>query len=105
MISFVVANGFDFTWQRVAGGVAFSSVLTLSQVATDMWCFFLLEEQLLILETLSRRDGSVEPRAQGCIHIHILLAQPPLQPWAILQKEEWTSLYVWADSVDSKGLD
>lgn len=43
MISFVVANGFDFTWQRVAGDVDFSSVLTLSQVATYMRCFFLLE--------------------------------------------------------------
>ena len=43
MISFVVANGFDLTWQRVAGDVDFSSVLTLSQVATYMRCFFLLE--------------------------------------------------------------
>lgn len=46
IISFVEANGFDLPWQGVPGGVDFGSNPFLSGN------LFLLEEQLLNLETL-----------------------------------------------------
>ena len=59
MISFVEASRFDLPWQGVPGGVDFGSNTFLSDN------LFLLEEQLLNLETLFPRDGSLEPSSQG----------------------------------------